>query len=54
MVVEVGDNGLVVGGEADAARRVEVLPHGAFEAVLVQEVAVGTEELNAVVPGVRD
>ena len=54
VVVEVGDDGLVVGGEANAARRVEVLPHGALEAVLVQEVAVRTKELDAVVPGVGD
>jgi len=53
VVVEVGDDGLVVGCEANAAGRVEVLPHGALEAVLVQEVAVGAEELDSVVPGVR-
>ncbi len=40
MVVEVGDDGLVVGREADAPRRVEVLPHRALEAVLVQVVPV--------------
>ena len=54
MVVEVGDDGLVVGREANAARGVKVLPHGALKTVLVQEVPVGTEELDPVVPGVGD
>ena len=52
MVVEVRDNGLVVGREADAARRVEILPHRAFEAVLAQELPVGREKLDPVIPGV--
>ena len=54
MVVEVRDDGLVVGREADAARRVEILPHRAFEAVLAQELPVGREKLDPVIPGVWD
>lgn len=55
VVVEVGDDDAASGGETDAPRRIEVLPHGAgpFEPVLVEENALGGEELDAVVAGVR-
>ena len=54
MVVEVRDDDVVAGREADAPGRVEVLPHVALEAVLGDKVPVRLEELDAVVPGVGD
>ena len=54
MVVEVCDDDVVAGREADSPGRVKVLPHVALEAVLGDKVAVGLEQLDAVVPGVRD
>lgn len=56
VVVEVADDQAAVGREADAARRVEILPHvrRVFVAVLAQEHAVGAEQLHPVVPSVRD
>ena len=53
VVVEVGDDDVVAGREADAPRRVEVLPHVALEAILGDEVPVRLEQLDAVVPGVQ-
>ena len=53
MVVEVGDDDVALVVEADAARRVKVFPERALEAVLVEEGAVGGEELDAVVARVR-
>ena len=50
VVVEVGDDDVVAGREADSPGRVEVLPHVALEAVLGDEVAVRLEQLDAVVP----
>ena len=52
MVIEVCHDSLIVGGETDSPRRIEVLPHGTLEAVLVQVVTVGREELDAMVSGV--
>ena len=52
MIVEVGDDGLVVGREADASGRVEVFPHRALESVLVQEVAVGSKQLKRVIASI--
>ena len=49
MIVEVGDDGLVVGREADASGRVEVFPHRALESVLVQEFAVGSKQLKRII-----
>ena len=54
MVVEVGDDDVVAGREADAPGRIKVLPHVSLEAVLGDEVPVRLEQLDAVIPGVRD
>jgi hypothetical protein len=52
MIVEVGDDGLVVGREADASGRVEVFPHRTLESVLVQEVAVGSKQLKRIIASI--
>ena len=54
VVVEVGDDDVVAGREADAPGRIKVLPHVSLEAVLGDEVPVRLEQLDAVIPGVRD
>ena len=45
---------LVIGGEADTARRVEVLPLLPLEAVALDELPGRGEQLDPVVPGIRD
>ena len=45
VVVEVGDDGFAVGLEADATRRVKMLPHGDVQSVLHQELAGRGEKL---------
>lgn len=54
MVVEVRHDYLVLLIEGDAARAVELLPQRAVEAVLVEELTVRVEQLDAVVASVRD
>ena len=54
MVVEVCDDGPVVGGETDASRGVKVTPQGPVVPVLDDKVAGGRKQLDAVVAGVGD
>ncbi len=41
---------LIISGEADPARGVEMLPHGRIEPVLVHKLSLRREELHPVVP----
>lgn len=52
MVVEVRDDDVALVVEANAPRRVEMLPQRSFEAVLVDENTFRGEQLDAMVPSV--
>lgn len=52
VVVEVGHHQVVFVIKGHSSGRVKVFPQGPLKAILVEEGAVGGEELHAVVPGV--
>jgi len=54
MVIKIGHNYLILQVERYTPRRVELLPERSIEPVLVYELAIRVEQLNAVVPRVRN